>query len=236
MISLSAGSYDVISLTSAIGLGLFAARHPSRITISIAATVGAIAATTVLYAGQLVFPLLYFVASRRKGRVIAWSLLIAMLVSPPILYWRMPWPRPLPAGPTVSATANVVNLRTVNHVGGGHRTHGQSLRIPIQIATLTFTPPGSSAPITATDSVDSGSVAALQKRVTVSVIHSPADPESARIAGAMRNYAADLWRYVMEIVYGTTLASAIVIGFLDLARRLVGSDRPALRKRVLAAR
>ena len=223
------GLYASIIIASAIGLGLFAARHPTRLTIAIATTVGAIAATTVLYAGQLVFPLLYFVASRRRGRWIGSSLLIAMLASPPILYWRMPWPRPLPARPTVSATATVVNLRTVNHVGGGPRTHGQSLRIPMQIATLTFTPLDSRRPVTVTDSVDSGSVATLQKRGTVSVVHSPADPESARIAGATRNYAADLWRYVMEIVYGTTCVTAVVIAFLDFVRRLVGSARRVSR-------
>src|SRR5690349_10810208 len=121
-------------MTTAIVVGLFAARHPTRVTIPIAATVAAIAATTVLYAGQLVLPLLCFIASRRRGRVIGWSLAFAMLASPPILYRRMPWPRRLPSGPTVSATATVKNLRTVNHVGGGHRTHGQSLRVPMQIA------------------------------------------------------------------------------------------------------
>ena len=223
------GLYASIVIASAIGLGLFAARHPTRLPIAIATPVGAIAATTVLYAGQLVFPLLYFIASRRKGRFVGWALLIAMLVSPPILHWRMPWPRPAPVGPTLSTTASVVTLRTVDHVGGGHRTHGQSLRIPMQIATLSFTPRGANAPVTVTDTIDSGTVASLQERGTISVIYSPPDPESARVAGATRNYAADLWRYIMEIVYGTTLATAVVIAFLDLVRRLVRIGGPTRR-------
>lgn len=225
--------YATAVMAIAIALGLFAARHPTRVTIPIAAAVAAIAATTVLYAGQLVFPLLYFIATRRRGRVIGWSLAIAMLASPPILYWRMPWPRQLPIGPTVATTATVMTLRTVDHVGGGRRTHGQSLRVPMQIATLSFTPRASDPPLTVTDTVDSGSVAALQKRGAVSVIHAPDDPESARIAGATRTYAADLFRYVMEIVYGTTIAAAIVIAFFDVVRRLVQTGRSAPRARVL---
>src|ERR1041385_4052694 len=149
--------YTGVALSTAIALGLVAARRPTRVTIVIATTAAAIAATTVLYAGQLVLPLLYFIASRRRGRVLGWSLAIAMLASPPILYWRMPWPRRLPLGPTITATANVENLRTVDHVGGGHRTHGQSLRAPFQVATLTFTPVGSRGLVTVTDTVDSGS-------------------------------------------------------------------------------
>jgi len=229
------GVYQIAVIATAIGLGLLAARHPTRVAISIAATVGAIAATTVLYAGQLVFPLLYFVASRRRGRWIGWSLLIAMLASPPILYWRMPWPRPLPAGPTVSATATVVNLRTVDHVGGGQRTHGQSLRIPFQVVTLTIVPIGSRDTLAATDTVDSGSVAALKKRATVPVIYAPADPGSARLAAASRSYATDLWWYVMEIVYGTTLAVAFVVAILDVASHLLGAGAPRPERKVFAA-
>ena len=222
--------YAAVALAGAIALGLFAARHPTRTTIAIAAAVGAIVATTVLYAGQLALPLLYFVYSRRQGRFIGWSLLIAALASPPILYWRMPWPRPLPPDPT-SATASVVNLRSVNHVAGGRRTRGQGLRIPVQIATLTLTPASGGAPITVTDTIDSGSVAALQKHATIFVVQAPLDPGSARIAAATRNYAADLWRYIMEIVYGTTLAAALGIAALDLVGRLVGVGRPVSRRR-----
>ena len=212
--------YDFIAMGSAIALGFLAFRCPNRVVLPIAAAVMSTAAATVIWAGQLAFPLLYYIARQRSKFQFGIALLFAMVVTPPILYWRMPWPRTLPVGPTTHTVANVANLRTVNHVGGGHRTHGQSLRVPFQIATLIFTAAGSRAQLTVTDTVDSGSVATLQKHGNIDVVYPPLDPAEARVAGATRMYAADLWRYVMELVYGITFGVAVVVELLALFRRL----------------
>jgi len=130
--------YEFVAMAAAIALGLLAFRRPNRVTIPIAVAVMSTAAATVIWAGQLAFPLVYYIARLRSEYHLRAALLFAMIVTPPILYWRMPWPRPLPAGPTIHSVADVANLRTVNHVGGGSRTKGQGLRVPFQVATLRF--------------------------------------------------------------------------------------------------
>lgn len=224
--------YDLGSIGSAIVLGVLAFKYPNRLTIPVAVAAMSTVAATVIWAGQLAFPLVYYIARLRSEYHLRLALLFAMIVTPPILYWRVPWPRPLPAGPTTHVVADVANLRTVNHVGGGNRTKGQRLRVPFQVATLSFTAPGSLAVTTVTDTVDSGSVATLQKHGRAGLIYSPFDPAGARLAGATRTYAAELWRYVMELVYGATLATAIVVEILQLVRRSFGGRALPRRPRI----
>jgi len=228
------GIYEYAAVGAAIALGVLAFQRPNRLTIPIAVAVIATAGATAIWAGQLVFPLVYYIARLRSEYHIRTALLFAMLVTPPVLYWRMPWPRPLPAGSTTHATADVSNLRTVNHVRGGTRTKGQRLRVPFQVATLSFTAAGSRVTQTVTDTVDSGSVATLQKRGRAEMVYSPFDPGGARIAGATRAYAADLWRYAMELIYGSTLAVAAIVEVLLLARRVLRGGAPA-RRRAMSA-
>lgn len=215
--------YEYVAMAAAIALGLLAFRRPNRATIPLAVAVMSTAAATVIWAGQLAFPLVYCIARLRSEYHIRAALLFAMIVTPPILYWRMPWPRPLPPEPRMHAVADVAMLRTVGYVGGGHRTSGQRLRVPVDVATLTFAA-GARVPLTVTDTVDSGSVATLQKGGKVDVFYSPFDPAGARIANAIRTYAADLWRYVMELIYGTTLGVAMVVEVLLAVRRAFGGS------------
>ena len=230
--------YEYVAVATAIALGFLAYRHPNRVVLPIATAVVATVAATALWAGQLVFPLLYYIARRGVSRGgakyhLGAALLCAMIVTPPILYWRMPWPRALPTAPKAHAVADVSNLHTVNHVGGGNRTNGQHLRVPFQVATLSFAPAGKRGLQTATDTVDSGSVTSLQKRGRVDVVYSPFDPAGARVAGATRTYAADLWRYVMELVYGITFGVAMIVEVLLLVRKSLGWQLPS-RRRVMA--
>ncbi len=231
--SISRGLFEYVVMGAAIAVGALAFRRPNRVTIPIAVALMSTAAATVIWAGQLAFPLVYYIARLRSGYHLRAALLFAMFATPPILYWRMPWPRPMPAAPTTHATADISTLRTVNHVGGGHRTNGQHLRVPFQIATLSFARPGSRALVTATDTVDSGSVTTLQKRARVDVVYSPFDPGGARVANATRTYAADLWRYVMELVYGITLGVAVVVEILLLVRRALGIRSPSRRRNIV---
>jgi hypothetical protein len=226
--------YEFIVIGAGIALGLLAFQRPNRVTIPIAVAVMSTAAATVLWAGQLAFPVVYYIARLRSEYHLRAALLFAMLVTPPILYWRMPWPRPLPASPTAHAIADVATVRTVNHIGGGPRTKGQGLRVPFQVATLSFTAYGNRAPLTLTDTVDSGSVVTLQKRGEVDVLYSPFNPAGARVAGGTRRYAEDLWWHVMELVYGVTLAVAIVVEILVAMRATFGGG--ALSRRALRAR
>ncbi len=210
--------YEIVAMATAFALAWLAYRHPRPIVLQIATAVIATAAATVLFAGELVFPLLYFISRRQHKWRIGWGLLVAMLVTPPILYWRMPWPSPLPSGPVSHGIATVAELHTVRHIGGGRRKSLQDLRVPFQIATMRIAPVGSRDAIVAIDTVDSGSVSGLAKRATVSVLYSPSNAGSARIASATRNYASDLWWYIMETAYGATLAVAALVSLLGLAR------------------
>lgn len=223
--------YAYSAIAVAIALGLLAFRRPNRVTIPIAVALMATVSATVIWAGQLAFPLVYYIARLRSEYHLRAALLFAMIVTPPILYWRMPWPRPLPSGPTTHAVADVSMLRTVNHVGGGNRTKGQRLRVPFQVATLSFAATGSQTSFTMVDTVDSGSVATLHKRGKVDVVYAPFDPASARVANATRTYAADLWRYVMELVYGITLGVAIVVEIQLLVRKAFGARTSSARRR-----
>jgi hypothetical protein len=220
--------YAIAMMASAIALGWLAYRHPNRILVFIATTVIATAAATVLFAGELVFPLLYYISRRLPKWHIGAGLLIAMVVTPPILYWRMPWPSQLPAGNVIHGTAGVAELRTVRHIGGGHRRSLQDLRLPFQVATMQFVPPGSQRLVAVTDTVDSGSVPGLAKRANVAIIYAPGQEGTARIAGAARTYSANLWWYVIETAYGATFAVAVLLG-------LVGIIRPRRPKRALSA-
>jgi hypothetical protein len=67
----------------------------------------------------------------------------------------------------------------------------------------------------------------------VDVVYSPFDPAGARVAGATRTYAADLWRYVMELVYGITFGVAMIVEVLLLVRKSLGWQLPS-RRRVMA--
>ena len=226
--------YEYVAVAIAIALGFLAYRYPNRVVLPIATAVMATVAATALWAGQLVFPLVYYAARRRPSYHLGIALFAAMIVTPPILYWRVPWPRPLPSGPTVHAVANVEGLRTVDHVGGGRRTKGQRLRIPFQIATLSFMVVRGRGPLSVTDTVDSGSVATLKNHGRVDIVYPPADPAAARVDGATRHYAADLWWYVMEWVYGITFAVAIVVEISELMRRAFSGRTlvPATRRSV----
>jgi hypothetical protein len=210
--------YEIVTMAVAFALAWLAYRHPRPIVLQLATAVIGTVAATVLFAGELVFPLLYYISRRQHKWRIGWGLLVAMLVTPPILYWRMPWPSPLPNGPVIRGTATVAELHTVRHIGGAHRKSLQDLRLPLQIATMRIAPVGSKGPIVAIDTVDSGSVSGLAKRGTVAVLYARGDARTARIAGATRTYASDLWWYIMETTYGATLTVAVLVSLLGLAR------------------
>jgi len=87
--------------------------------------------------------------------------------------------------------------------------------------------------LTVTDTVDSVIVATLQKRGKVEVVYSAFDPAGARVAGATRTYAADLWRHVMELIYGVTFGVVIVVEILLLMRRALGGRVPSRRSHMV---
>jgi len=199
-------------------LGYVAYRRKSRPLILLAVTAAASVGAGVLLFGFLIFPLLLLLWWRRQGQGFGWVLLVSIAGSAAILAWRVPWPPPAPLGEGVRATAVVRQLHDVDRVWGNRRMSGQPIRQPFQIVDLELTPPGSTETVHAIDRVDRGSVADLAPGLIVEVEYPSGQPRGARMDAGRRDYAWNLFLYVLALSYGTG-AVLLLIG-LPLMRAL----------------
>ncbi len=184
-------------------LGYLAYRRRSRTLTLLAVTVGASVAAGVLLFGFLIFPILLLLWWRRPGQGFGWVLLVSMAGSAAILASRVPWPPRMPPEANLRATAVVREVHDVDRVWGTRRFPGQSVRQPFQILDLEFTPAGAADSVHAVDVIDRGSVRSLARGSTIAVLYPEGQPHSARMEGGTRDYARDLFIYVLALTYGT---------------------------------
>jgi hypothetical protein len=147
------------------------------------------------------------------GRLVAWLLLIWLSVA---VYLLLPHVEPEPARP-VAATAQVDGVNLVNALELSERRQNDiPLLQPFEIVRLRFLPRESSAPVTAVDKVDRGSVADLKSGKTVAITYDVQNPRIARLQQGTRRFAA---KTRMEmLVLG---AAVILLAMLPLAFRWV---------------
>ena len=165
--------------------------------------------------GLLLFPALFWASRRNPGKGYGWAMFTTVALSVGVTYWRVPRPSPLPADSIRNGTAIVQQVRVVDELWSNTwETYGrravENIRQPFQMVELVFTPEGASEPIHVLDRIDMNSVAGLRDGSSVPIQYSASDPDSARIAGASRNYARQAITYLFCVVYG----AGAVIAFL----------------------
>jgi hypothetical protein len=220
-----------LSAIAATGLlGFVAYRRRSRILVALAATAGVTIAASILLFGFLVFPTLFWIWRRRRAARFGWALIASIALSTVALYYRVPWPAPLPGGPVGHATAVVRDVRLTDHIwasaaSAGNSTSGQGISRPFQLIDLEFTPQGRVEPVHALDAVDAGSFADLRPGVTVPVVYAVRDPRAAaRMTVGTREYGTRAFVSILGLTFGGgAIVAFLVLPLLFAADKLLAA-------------
>lgn len=200
-------------------LGLIAYKTSTRFLGVVAALIAAAAFPMVLLvaAALLVLPGLFWAWRKHPDEGFGSLLLVFVIATCAIPYWRVPHPQPLPPGPQVNTTAIVRNMKVVTRIWTtgqpstpSRSSSGQTISRPFYMLDLEFTPPGSSEPVHAVDKVDIISVPGLQQGETVPIVYSAADARAAQLVGATRTYDRSAFNEMMEITFGVAIIVAFV--------------------------
>ncbi len=212
-----------VALGTALLFGLIAGGRRSKVFGVIAAVIALTCFPSVLLAACafVLFPALFWASRRSPGKGYGLALLTIVALSIAVIYWRVPHASPLPSGPLRTGTAVVRQLRTVNEIWSNAwetsgRTSGENIHTPFEMADLEFTPEGGSEPIHALDRVDVKSVPGLHEGSVVPIQYSAANPDSARIAGATRDFAKETTVYLLSLAYG--MGAVVTFVFVPIRR------------------
>jgi hypothetical protein len=149
------------------------------------------------------------------------TLAILVLMFGGMIYIGSNWPRPMPEGPLIESNATIRDIHEVTRIWGGKRTPAEEAVQPYAIVELSFVPQGALDPVIAVDSIDAGSVPALEKGGQIPISYSARDPRWAQIAGATRTY---YWKNLRSFgVIALILVGLMLLTWL--ARRLRRSRR-----------
>jgi hypothetical protein len=144
--------------------------------------------------GWLAVPALYWMRRLRRDIVARGVLPAALVLGAMIVALRLPWPRPMPASPTVTAEARVVHVVMVDRIWVWRNRargffHYELIPQPFDEVRLQLPAAASMPALIAMDSVDHGSVDGLGMGETVTVVMPAGNPGAARIAGGQRTWA-----------------------------------------------
>lgn len=232
-------SRDVVragALAVAALLGLVAYRRKSKALGLISATIAASCFPAVLLGAcaLCLFPALFW-ASRRspdKGWGVALMLAIAMSVA--VVYWSVPRSSVFPPGPVRAGTAVVRQVRVVDELWSdtwetsSERRNGVKIRQLFEMVDLEFTPEGAPEAIHVLDRVDRHSVPELREGAVVPIEYAPSNPDSARIAGATREYSRQIFTYLLSLSYGIgAIVTFILVPLAQAFRKLLFSSKAA---------
>ena len=180
--------------------------------------------------GWLAVPALYWMRRRRPDIVASGALPAALVLGAIIVALRLPWPRPMPAGPTVTAEARVSHVVMVDRVWVWRNRargflHYEQIPQPFDEVQLQLPAVGSAPATTAVDSVDHGSVDGLGTRETLTVVMPAGNPGAARITGGQRTWARAAFVHFVASMYlwGAAWTALSVVVALPFRRR-----RPAV--------
>lgn len=172
----------------------------------------------------LLFPALYWAWRRSPGKGYGLSLLTTVVFSVAVVYWRVQHAPSFPSGPVQHGTATVRQLRVVDEIWSdawetsGHSA-GNRIGRPFEMVDMEYMPEGANETIHALDRVDRNSVAGLREGATVRIEYAQADPNSARIAGATRNYARQTAVYLLLVMYG--LGAIVTFALIPIRRAIL---------------
>lgn len=179
--------------------------------------------------GWLAIPILIW-ARRLWPNLVGGGVLPAALFAGAIIVGlRLPWPRPMPGGPTISAEARVGRVVLVDKIWvgliGRHGVYYERIPQPFDQVEFQIPATGSTPAAIAVDSVDHGSVAGLGTQSTVSVVMPAGNLAAARIAGGQRTWArAALVRFVASMYLWGAVWAALSVFVASRFRR----PQPAL--------
>jgi hypothetical protein len=201
---------DLMLAALAIALAIVAYRTNQSLIVAAATAAVATVCTAVVLIGPFALALVFGLWFARRRAAFGWGLLAALLLTPPLLWARIPHPPPAASGAVAHASGRVRDVRTVTAVWSGDDEGGQRLPQSFDVADVVFTPPGSAHEVHVVDRVDSGSVP-LRRGATASLVYTVGAPESGRLAAGARTYDRQLFRHVIEITYGGAAVIVFVI-------------------------
>lgn len=226
---------EMAGIGCALLLAFVAYRAKSKLVALIAALLGAVSLPEVFLASLalLAFPKLFWGWRKKPGQGYGWLLFAIVVLSTPLIYWRIPQPAPMPPGPQRQATALVRHVRVVNEIwalaegqGGQSYGGGQWIRQPFQMLDLEFTPEGTTDSIHALDRIDLGSVPGLRQDATLQISYSLSDPHVVRIAGATSTYVQAALLFILGLAYAlAALVTFVAFPAMGLAQRFIGRFR-----------
>ena len=207
---------ELIAVAIGVLLGVVAYRRHSRTLTVVAVIAIASVAASVMMLGFVVFPALFWLWRGRRGQGFGWALLCSAALSAVALYYRVPWPSSL-SGPQGHATAIVRSVHTVDQIwasssSAGESSSGQWIRRPFQMVDLEFTPAGRTEPVHSLDRVDLGSIPGLQPALTIPVIYPLDDPRAGRMSAGTRDYARQIFLYMLGLTFGLGALIALIVG------------------------
>lgn len=187
----------------------------------------------------LFFPVLLIATVRGRGVRYFLLLVATLILTPALVYWRIPRPAPAPSEPTREAVATIRRLETVKDVWVSEES-GQNLPHPFLLIELEFTPAGTVAPVRVVDRLDTSGLSGLHPGTTLPVLYSAADPTAACVKGGTHTYVGKAMRYLLgwSYVLGAGFAVFLVIigGMESIGRRLFGHvTDPVQRARQMEA-
>jgi hypothetical protein len=191
-------------------LGFAAFRARNRPLGWMAALIGGSLASSVLLAGFVVFPVLFLLWCRNRGRGYGSLFLATLSLTAALLYLRIPRPTTLPVGPTREANAIVRRIGVVKRLWADDEG-AQGIRDPYQMLDLEYTPAGAAEPIHAMDRIDLNSLPGLSEGASVRIQYSAAEPGAARVLGGTREYPLKTMDYMMALTFG--FGAALTLGF-----------------------
>jgi hypothetical protein len=207
---------ELAAFAVAAAIGLVAYRRRSRWLGVAAGTVAITVASSVLLIGWFIFPLLFWIWRAHRGKGFGWTLALSIALTTAVIYYRVPRPTSLRAGPHADSRAVVRRVRVVDRMwasssSSGESSGGEPIRYPFQMIDVEFTPQGAAEAIHVLDRVDLGSLPGLKEGMVLPVTYPRAEPRSARIAGGTREFGRHAFVYFLELTYGIGAALAFVM-------------------------
>src|SRR5690348_14455579 len=218
------GNFEVVAIPIGALAGYIAYRVHNRFVRIVGGIIAVTMVTTVTFAGGFVFPLLWSVWRRKPRQGFGIVLAATLVLTAPLLHWRMPWPRPMPAGPTNTAAAIVEyeHLRTT--LGGVRGRRGEHIPKPYQRVDLRLALAGRT-PVVLHDTIDAESMPGLTSNQSVVVVYPVADPTDGRILGATRTFAEAAFVWFMEWTYALAVVLIVLFELARGAARVLFANR-----------
>jgi hypothetical protein len=201
---------DLLLMVLTIALAAIAYKTSQPVIVGAAAAAVTTMCSAVVLLGPFALAMLFGAWRATRRAAFGWGLLAALVLTPELLWARIPHPPAPPAASVRRAAGYVREARTVAAVWPGYRSSGQWLPQPFDVADVVFTPAGATHALHVVDRIDSGSVV-LRRDGAVIVVY-PADaPERGRLMEGTRTYDRRLFNYLIEISYGWAALLALVV-------------------------